>query len=88
MKFQIEYIAKEMRPAYLLARQLEPGNFFVSERSRLGGVAIRRFVSQPRKLTAAREPDLTVFAFTLASANDLSSLKVGQIVELDEGSAE
>jgi hypothetical protein len=82
MKFRIEYIAQRERPAYLFARQLEAGEFFVSEASRLGGVAIKPYVSQPRALTSDGKPDLSIFTFVLATANDLSKLTVGQEVEL------
>ena len=82
MKFRIEYIASKERPAYLFARQLEAGSFFLSVASRLGGVAIKPRLSSPRALTPDGEPDLTIFAFVLASANDLPKLQVGQIVEL------
>ena len=82
MKFQIEYLSKDFRRPYLVARQMESGVFSVSEQSRLGGVAIKPFVSQPRALTPEGKPDLTVFVFTLRSANDLSGLAAGQMVEL------
>jgi hypothetical protein len=84
MKFRIEYIATKERPAYLFARQLEPGQFSVSGEPRLGEVPIKPHVSQPRALTPTGEPDLTVFTFVLATANDLPKLKVGQVVELSE----
>ena len=68
----------------LFARQLEEGEFSVSEGSRLGGVPIKPYVSQPRALTSDGKPDMTVFTFVLATANDLPKLKVGQKAELDE----
>jgi len=82
MRFRIEYIAQHQRPAYLFARQLEAGEFLVSAASRLGGVAIKPYVSQPRALTSDGKPDLLVFTFILATANDLPKLRVGQEVEL------
>jgi len=82
MKFQIEYLSKDARRPCLVARQMEPGQFSVSERSCLAGVSIKPFISQPRALTPEGKPDLTVFVFTLRSANDLSGLAVGQTVEL------
>lgn len=48
----------------------------------LGGVPIKRSVSQPRTLKKDGSPDLTLFAFVLSSANDLPRVQVGQIVEL------
>ena len=88
MKFRIEYIAEKQRPVYLFARQLEPGVFSLSQKSRLGAVPIRSVVSQPRVLTADGKPDLTVFAFVLATANDLPKLRVGQVVELSSSESQ
>lgn len=82
MKFRIEFVALRERPAYLFARQLEAGNFAVTTSSRLGGVPIKPYVSQPRALTPGGKPDLSVFVFVLATANDLPKLTVGQEVEL------
>jgi hypothetical protein len=82
VKFRIEFIARRERPAYFFARQLEVGNFTVSTSSLLGGVPIKPYVSQPRALTPDGKPDLSVFVFALATANDLPKLKVGQEVEL------
>jgi hypothetical protein len=82
MKFRIEYIATKERPAYLFARQVEPGQFSVSQTSRLGGVPIKPRISCPRALTPSGQPDGTIFTFVLATANDLPKLAVGQVVEL------
>jgi hypothetical protein len=82
MKFRIEYIATKQRPVYLLARQLEPGEFCVSPSARLGEVLIKPHVSQPRKLTSDGTPDLSVFTFFLATTEDLPKLTIGQVVEL------
>lgn len=84
MKFRIEHIFHQQRPVSLFARQLEPGEFAVSERSRLGGVPIKPYLSQPRALTANGHPDMTIFTFVLATANDLPRLQVGQDAELEE----
>ena len=86
MKFRIEYIATEERPVYLIARQLEPGEFLVSETSRLGDASIKPYVSQPRALMPGGKPDLSVFTFVLATANDLPKVEVGQVVELSGSS--
>jgi hypothetical protein len=83
MKFRIEHLFQKHRPAYLFARQLEPGSFVLGETSRLGGVAIRPSISMPRSIKPDGSPDMTVFAFTLATANDLPKLTVGQVVELE-----
>ena len=82
MKFRIEYIAQKQRPAFLFARQLELGDFHVSENSKLDDVPIQPHVSMPRSLTTEGKPDLTVFTFYLSNANDLPRFSVGQVVEL------
>ena len=86
MKFRIEYIAHGERPAFLFARQLDSGEFQVSPSSQLGEVPIEPHLSCPRVLTPGGEPDLSVFTFTLVTANDLPKLQVGQIVELSSES--
>jgi hypothetical protein len=85
MLFKIEYIAQKARPAFLFARQLEAGKFHLSSSSCLGGVPIRQHLAQPRALKPDGSPDLTVFAFTLVTANDLPKLSLGQYVELSDG---
>ncbi|MDF3822507.1 hypothetical protein P3G55_21580 [Leptospira sp. 96542] len=82
MKFEIVYILEKQRPVTLFARQLESGEFTLAESPMLGGVPIKRSVSQPRTLKKDGSPDLTLFAFVLSSANDLPRVQVGQIVEL------
>lgn len=84
MKFRIEYIFDQKRPVSLFARQLEAGQFAVSEGSSLGGVPIKPYLSQPRALTPDGRPDMTLFTFVLATAHDLPRLQVGQEVELKE----
>jgi len=87
LKFQIEHLVEGAVPdrlAYLIARQLEPGNFSLSEKSRLGGIRIRTSVSCPRKLKPDGTPDLTFFLFTLMDANEIALMAVGKIVELGE----
>lgn len=84
MKFRIEFIAQKERPAFLFARQLEPGDFHVSENSKLDDVPIRPSISMPRSLTTEGKPDMSVFTFYLTTANDLPRLSVGEIVELSK----
>lgn len=84
MKFRIEYIFDQKRPVSLFARQLEAGQFAVSEGLNLGGVPIKPYLSQPRALTPDGRPDMTIFTFVLATAHDLPRLLVGQEVELKE----
>lgn len=82
MKFEITYIFEKRRPVTLFARQLGTGDFTLSDSPMLGGVPIKRYVSQPRSITPDGKPDLSQFAFVLSTAHDLPRLGVGQIVEL------
>lgn len=87
MKFRIEYLAKQERPCYVFARQLESGDFLLTPSSRLGGVPIRQQVSSPKALTPHGETDRMVFAFVLVTASDLPKLTIGQVVELETNDA-
>lgn len=82
MKFEIVYIFEKQRPVTLFARQLDAGVFTLSDSPMLGGVPIKRYVSQPRALKPNGEPDVTQFSFVLSTASDLPKLRVGQVVEL------
>lgn len=82
MKFEITYIFEKQRPVTLFARQIGTGDFTLSDSPMLGGVPIKRYVSQPRSITPDGKPDLSQFAFVLCTAHDLPRLGVGQIVEL------
>ena len=81
MHFRIEYLSDGPRP-HVLARQLEPGDFMVSKGSMLGAAGLIPPLSQPRLLKPDGGPDLSVFAFRLASMEDRAKLAVGQVVEL------
>lgn len=84
MRFKIEYIAQSAAPAYILARQLDLGDFRLSDSSRLGGMRLKPQLSMPRSLGSDGKPDMTVFAFLPVAAGDLESVKVGQTVELEQ----
>ena len=82
MKFRVEQLIEIGREVSVFARQLDEGNFVLSGAPRLGGVEIRRQVTQPRKLTSDGEPDLKLFAFQLVTASDRPRLVNGQTVDL------
>lgn len=82
MKFEITYIFEKRRPVTLFVRQVGAGKFTLSESPKLGGVPIKRYVSQPRCIAPDGQPDFSQFAFVLSTASDLPKLMVGQIVEL------
>lgn len=82
MRFCVEYVFARPKAAYVLVRQIDAGDFSLPKTPLLGGVPIRRWISQPRKLKPDGSPDLSVFAFTLASRCDAGCLRVGDVVEL------
>jgi hypothetical protein len=82
VKFKIEQIGTFNTDAYVIACRLEPGEFAVSETSRLGGVSIRQSSKQPRKLKPDGTLDANVFAFVLTNREDVVKFFVGQTVEL------
>lgn len=81
MKFQIEYISPSPENAYVLARQLEVGEFSLSGSSQLGGVSVKQ-MSMPRRLQTDGNPDLAVFVFALTNGTDRLRLSVAEQVEL------
>lgn len=82
MQFQVEAVISRSNKAYVLARQLDIGQFGLGECPQFGGVSVTRSITQPRKLKADGSPELSVFAFHLASAADSDKFYVGQLVEL------
>lgn len=82
MKFSVEFVYRLGQEAYVMARQLEGGDFSLSASSRLDGAAIRPVVTQPRKLRSDGSPDLEVFAFILANPEDVTSFHVGKVINL------
>jgi hypothetical protein len=83
MKFEVEFVYRHESGSYLFARHLETGHFTLSASSRLGGVPIQPWLSQPRKFKPDGSPDLDVFAFVLTNRLDADKFSVGQIVELE-----
>lgn len=84
MRFCVEAVLHRPRAAYVLVRQIDAGDFTLPESPLLGGVPIRRWISQPRALKSDGSPDLSVFAFTFASSSGAGSLCVGDVVELTQ----
>lgn len=81
MRFRIEYVSSGERP-YVLARQLEEGDFAFAAPTTLGGAAVVSPLSQPRSLLPDGTPDFSVFAFPLKSMDEGAKLTLGQIAEL------
>ena len=67
---------------YVFARQLEPGSFTLTDDSTLGGVAIRRWLEQPRKVRDDGSLDTEVFAFVLRNPDDRERFHEGLEVDL------
>lgn len=81
-RFCVEALFRRSRDAYVLVRQVDPGDFALADNPLLGGVPIRRWLSQPRKIKSDGSQDFSVFAFVLASGSDADRLHVGDVVEL------
>lgn len=81
MRFKLEYLSTGNAP-YVLARQVDKGDFRVWPDSRLAGVRIKCPFLQPRAIRPDGSPDLTVFAFELLEREDGELLKVGETVDL------
>jgi len=86
-RFCVEAFFRRSLDAYVLVRQIDPGDFALADSPMLGNVPIRRWLSQPRKLKSDGSPDFSVFAFVLALGSDADRLHVGDVVELSGESA-
>lgn len=84
MRFKLEFVSTGKAP-YVLARQMESGDFTVGPGSCLGGANLGMHLSQPRSLNPDGSPDLTVFAFQLLDASEALDLRVGETVDLTHG---
>jgi hypothetical protein len=82
VRFEVEYVFRNSKHPYLLARQLDAGDFRVDAGARLNGIPVQPGVTQPRARTDDGYMRLDVFAFHLVNAEDLAQFMVGQIVEL------
>ncbi|MBI5942557.1 MAG: hypothetical protein HY859_19295 [Caulobacterales bacterium] len=80
MKFRVEYIFEGGRS--VIARQLGSEPFVLSAGSKLGEIAVKARVSQPRALLPDGTPDLSLFVFELCRPADKETLAIGQVVEL------
>ena len=83
MIFKVEFVYNLEHETYVMARQLEGGDFSLSASARLGGATIRPVVTQPRMLRDDGSPDLKVFAFILINPEEAVTFSVGKMVELE-----
>jgi len=85
VKFRVEGLYEIDAQVVLLARRLDGGTFSLSPSTtpQLGGVRLRHFVEEVRRLRPDGSPDLDVFAFVLDDRRDKETFSVGQVVELE-----
>lgn len=84
MKFQIEAIFKITGRGYFVsAICLEnESNFQITEKSKLGDIAIKPFLTQPRAIDKNGNQRMDLFAFQLENNADFEKLREGEIVNL------
>ena len=84
MKFQIEAIFKITNRGYFVTVIcLENDNTFeVTDKSKLGNIAIKPFLTQPRAIDENGNQRMDLFAFQLKNDIDFEKLRAGEIVNL------
>ena len=87
VQFEIESVVNITNLGfYVFARHLTPGhNFFVTEKSFLGGVELAKYLDIPRATNDKGEQRYDLFAFHLKNDEDNSKLKPKAVVELTPG---
>lgn len=84
MKFQIEGIFEITRRGYFVSAICleKERSFQVTENSKLGNIAIKPFLTQPRAIDKSGNQRMDLFAFQLKYNADFDKLKIGEIVNL------
>ena len=83
VRFEIEFVSKDKRPYYLIARHITPGQYFsLLEMPFLNGYRLKPELTMPRKLDQNGLPRLDLFVFFLANGSDIKEFNKGAIVEL------
>ena len=84
MKFKIEGFFKITGRGYFVtAICLDNENTFeVTESSKLGNIAIKPFLTQPRAVDENEKQRMNLFAFQLKNDSDFEKMKIGEIVNL------
>jgi len=83
VRFEIEFVNKDRRPYYLIARHITPGHdFSLLETSFLNGFKVIPELTMPRALDKNGLPRYDLFVFYLADGNDINKFNTGTIVEL------
>jgi hypothetical protein len=84
IRFKVEHVLDlEDRGVFVLARQLDEGDFSVGLSSSLGGAPLREYLDQPRVLKSDGEVDLSYFAFHLINRDHGARFSVGDVVSLE-----
>lgn len=85
MKFEIEQILpiSSRAQTYVLARQIEPAGWTLSDNARLGGVPIENWTDIPTAHDAQGSQRLDLFAFVLRYSAMAAQFSVGKVVELE-----
>ena len=76
--FEVEHVLEAGGETYVLARSLSCEGFKLSEVSTLGGIAIKKWLSQPRALKPDGSPRYDLFSFHLCSRSDRGYFQPGQ----------
>ena len=82
MKFAVEQVLIIDGRAHVLARQLEPCQWKLSDSAQLGGAPIENWLDIPRTRDSLGKMRADLFAFVLRSATNASNFGSGEIVEL------
>ena len=83
VRFEIEFVNKDRRPYYLIARHITPGHdFSLLEMPFLNGFKVKPELTMPRALDKNGLPGFDLFVFYLADGNDIKKFNTGTIVEL------
>lgn len=90
VKFEIEISWKsgigKNAQYYVFAKCLEmEQDFVLTDHSRLGGIEISNYLSQPRALDQSGKPRRDILTFKIRHKIDGEKLQAGQIVELTHG---
>lgn len=81
MRVVIEHVQFISGTAYVIAR-VRDHSFVLGDNATLGGVPIKEWVGQPRKLLPDGSQDKDAFAFALKNPEHIRMLVVGSPVEL------
>ncbi len=89
VKFEVENVltikTREPKPV-IMARLVDAGaDFWLTENSRLGGVAITKEFTIPRAIDKEGNQRLDLFAFEIKHSDDVNKAQKGEIIELLPG---